>query len=167
MYSTVTNSDNTVTDAGPVPVLISVIDLASTMKEKQVQDADDDILKLHLESKHASNAPLLLQMRKEKRLVVLLDGMDEAGMVKKIERRQSRLCIVQCYTILIHHDLPACTLMIRHAYYTLNLHGGTVLYTEPSQYSSLYYTRPPHDTPHCTIHCALVVCLTVLYTEPP
>ena len=68
---------------GPVPVLILVIDLASTMKEKQIQNADEDILKVHLESKHPTNAPLLLQMRKEQRLVVLLDGMDEAGVVNR------------------------------------------------------------------------------------
>jgi hypothetical protein len=79
MYNTVTNCDNTVTDTGPVPVLISVINLASTIKQKQICDADTDILKLHLESEHPSSAPLLLQMRKEKQLIVLLDGMDEAG----------------------------------------------------------------------------------------
>eukprot|EP00935_MAST-01C_sp_MAST-1C-sp1_P001580 g1580.t1 len=66
--------------SGMVPVLVPVIELAKTMKEQDLMgDADADILQAHLNVRHTSNAPLLLQLRSECRLVVLLDGMDEAG----------------------------------------------------------------------------------------
>ena len=60
-------------------MLVPVIDLAKTMKEQHLGDADTDILQAHLNAKHTADAPLLLQLRLERRLVVLLDGMDEAG----------------------------------------------------------------------------------------
>jgi len=102
IYNTATKSEDTVTNMRPVPVLILVIDLASTMKEKQIQNADEDILKVHLESKHPTNAPLLLQMRKEQRLVVLLDGMDEAGVVNRSHKQLTYLCM---YYIKILHAI--------------------------------------------------------------
>ena len=60
-------------------MLVPVIELAKTMKEHHLGDADTDILQAHLNAKHTADAPLLLQLRLERRLVVLLDGMDEAG----------------------------------------------------------------------------------------
>ena len=60
--------------AGLVPVLVPVIELAKTMQEQSLNDADADILKAHLMAKHTNDAAFLLQMRAEHRLLVLLDN---------------------------------------------------------------------------------------------
>eukprot|EP00935_MAST-01C_sp_MAST-1C-sp1_P001164 g1164.t1 len=69
---------------GMVPVLVPVIELAKTMQEQSLYDANADILEAHLKSKHAADASFLLQMRADHRLLVLLDGMDEAGNCRAI-----------------------------------------------------------------------------------
>jgi Ran GTPase-activating protein (RanGAP) involved in mRNA processing and transport len=63
-----------------VPVLIPVVQIAQTIKDEGLIDSPDaDILKRYLELQHSTVAPLLLEMRAQRRLVVVLDGLDEAG----------------------------------------------------------------------------------------
>ena len=71
-----------------VPLLVTVIDLAETIKTSGLADKDEaDLLAQHIQHKYAPNkelVELLLKARAQHKLVLIVDGMDEAGAVRDI-----------------------------------------------------------------------------------
>ena len=69
-----------------VPLLVTVIDLARTIVENPALDAEADILGAHIEAtcNSAAVTAFLTEMRDQRRLVLVLDGIDEAGSVRPI-----------------------------------------------------------------------------------
>ena len=64
-----------------VPLLVTVVELAATISERKLGPADD-LLGEHIWRAHRTNTTLadfLLARRAERKLVVILDGVDEAG----------------------------------------------------------------------------------------
>ena len=63
-----------------VPLLVTVIDLAETIRKNKLGEADD-ILEAHIRrtKTYKPLADFLLARRKEGKLVVILDGVDEVG----------------------------------------------------------------------------------------
>ena len=70
-----------------VPLLVTVIELAETINVKDHKDTADDLLARYIQRKYASNTALvefLGVVRGQRKLVLILDGMDEAGAVRGI-----------------------------------------------------------------------------------
>ena len=70
-----------------VPLLVTVIELAETINVKDHKDTADDLLAQYIQRKYASNTALvefLGVVRGQRKLVLILDGMDEAGAVRGI-----------------------------------------------------------------------------------
>ena len=74
-----------------LPVMVRVIDLANTLTAAAEQrgaplSPDEDLLDLHFASSHFDDTTrvLLRDMRRQKRLILLLDGMDEAGACREL-----------------------------------------------------------------------------------
>ena len=64
-----------------VPLLVTVVELAATISERRLGPADD-LIGEHIRRAHRMNTALadfLVARRKERKLVVILDGVDEAG----------------------------------------------------------------------------------------
>ena len=73
-------------DAACVPLLVTVIELAGTIQRLNL-GPDEDILAKHVECMFESNKPLVefvMRARDKHQLVVVLDGMDEAGSVRTV-----------------------------------------------------------------------------------
>ena len=64
-----------------VPLLVTVVELAATISERRLGPADD-LIGEHIRRAHRMNTALadfLVARHKERTLVVILDGVDEAG----------------------------------------------------------------------------------------
>ena len=69
-----------------VPPLVMVVELAATISERKLGPADD-LLGEHIRRAHRTNTTLadfLVARREERQLVVILDGVDEAGTVRAV-----------------------------------------------------------------------------------
>jgi hypothetical protein len=75
-----------------VPLKVTVIDFAQVIEQEQRKNpnlnADDDLLSLYISSPKCTNdeshRQLLRDMHRERRLALLLDGMDEAGKCREL-----------------------------------------------------------------------------------
>ena len=71
-----------------VPLLVTVIELAATIGESEPKlGAADDLLGAHIRRTEADNTALadfLIARRTQRKLVVVLDGVDEAGEVRAV-----------------------------------------------------------------------------------
>ena len=70
-----------------VPVLVTVIELAATIKERGLKESDDVLVEHLRHKKFASDQPLvdfLVGARRQGELLLVLDGIDEAGEARAV-----------------------------------------------------------------------------------
>ena len=63
-----------------VPYRVAVIDVATTIQQNGLCKTDD-ILGKHIEQRDPMFAPVLLAARGKRRMLLVLDGIDEVGIV--------------------------------------------------------------------------------------
>eukprot|EP00930_Biecheleria_cincta_P071366 TRINITY_DN58876_c0_g1_i1.p1 TRINITY_DN58876_c0_g1~~TRINITY_DN58876_c0_g1_i1.p1 ORF type:complete len:1535 (+),score=293.91 TRINITY_DN58876_c0_g1_i1:252-4607(+) len=91
-----------------VPVMVRTIDLVRCRDQLVVEHGSDDIVDQYLMMRYAASGSYMLfkHARSQGRLLVILDGFDEAGLLENALIRQMREVLVNsCFVVLTSRDM--------------------------------------------------------------